>query len=121
MQATATEDSKSERARVALILRDGGDISIPLASLDEVRTFLRSWYLHDRFEGRDGPTWGADYSGVVAASTREALEAHGVACVSMFESRTRCAVWFDRSLRVLNPIIAGGGEGACARISPARP
>lgn len=73
-----------------------------LPSADCVREFLREWYLHSRFEGRDGPVWGANYSGVVIESKIEQLALYGEAWISMYESRTGKPIKFDRSLNILN-------------------
>ncbi len=71
-------------------------------SADSVREFLREWYLHSRFEGRDGPIWGANYSGLVVESKLEQLELYGEAGISMYESRTGKPIKFNGKLEILN-------------------
>jgi hypothetical protein len=82
---------------------NGGDKSLPMPTHEQVKTFLREYYLHSRFEGRDGPVWGNDYSDIVTKSTLESLLEHGITCVIMYDCNRGRAVWFDRSLTVLNP------------------
>lgn len=84
-------------------LRDSGDTSLPMPSLSALKSFLREYYLHSRFEGRDGQAWGDDYSDAVTRSTAEHLLATGISCVDMYDSNRGRVVWFDRALRVLNP------------------
>jgi hypothetical protein len=81
----------------------GGDLTTPMPSHDALKKFLIEYYLHSRFEGRDGAVWGNDYSDVVTRSTLESLENQGLSCVSMYDCNRGRAVWFDRSLTVLNP------------------
>lgn len=38
----------------------GGAGMISLTDPEDLRAFLREWYLHSRFEGRDEPAWGRD-------------------------------------------------------------
>lgn len=80
-----------------------GDMSLPMPSFDEVKAFLREYYLHSRFEGRDGQAWCPDYSGVVTNSTLDRLNEYGLDCVSGYDCNRGRVVWFDRSLTVLNP------------------
>jgi len=84
-------------------LRHGGDTSLPMPSLDALKSFLREYYLHSRFEGRDGPVWGHDYSDVVTKSTADHLEETGISCIGVYESNRGRVIWFDRSLTILNP------------------
>ena len=69
---------------------------------EELHQFLRAWYLHSRFEGRDGPVWGRDYSMVVTLSHMEQLELYGETWISRHESRTANPIKYDSSLRILN-------------------
>jgi len=84
-------------------LHDGGDTSLPMPSTAALKSFLREYYLHSRFEGRDGPVWGHDYSEAVTASTADALKETGICCIDMYDCNRGRVVWFDRSLTVLNP------------------
>ncbi|MDH2239115.1 hypothetical protein N5K27_22660 [Pigmentiphaga sp. GD03639] len=81
----------------------GGDRSLPMPSPQKLKEFLREYYLHSRFEGRDGVVWGNDYSDVITESTMQSLLERGITCVSMYDCNRGRAVWFDRSLTVLNP------------------
>lgn len=107
MQSTPEE---LESAQVNRLLLCPADLSRPLPTAGRMHAFLSAWYLHDRFEGRNGPVWGADYSGLITRSSLEGLERCAITCISRHESRTGCAVWFDRDLRVVNPIAANGGR-----------
>ncbi|KAF1045641.1 hypothetical protein [Xylophilus sp.] len=82
---------------------NGGDRTLPMPSFEAAKDFLREFYLHSRFEGRDGEVWGRDYSDIVTRSTVESLEKHALACVSQYDCNRGRVVWFDRSLTVLNP------------------
>ena len=68
----------------------------------ELHSFLRDWYLHSRFEGRNGAVWGNDYSMIVTRSAMEQLELHGVAWISRHESRTANPIKYDTNLKILN-------------------
>jgi hypothetical protein len=92
----------TETQRVVDVV-NGGDRTIPMPSFEAVKTFLREYYLHSRFEGRDGDVWGRDYSDVVTRSTMESLQDHALSCVSQYDCNRGRVVWFDRSLTVLNP------------------
>lgn len=80
--------------------RPGGSWEMP--TQEELHQFLRAWYLHSRFEGRDGPVWGRDYSMVVTLSHMEQLERYGETWISRHESRTANPIKYDSSLRILN-------------------
>lgn len=80
-----------------------GDKTLPLPPFDALKAFLVEYYLYSRFQGRDGPIWGANYSDVVTASSMKALQERGLTCVSMYDSNRGRVIWFDRSLTVLNP------------------
>lgn len=88
---------------IAELLMMGPDETIPMPSFEATKAFLREYYLHSRFEGRDGPVWGHDYSGLVTRSSLEHLTMHAITCVSMYDCNRGRAVWFGRSLTVLNP------------------
>jgi len=81
----------------------GGDLTLPMPTLEELKKFLTEYYLHSRFLGRDGPVWGNNYSDIVTNSTLESLDKYGISCVSMYDCNRGRVVWFDRSLTVLNP------------------
>ena len=74
-----------------------------LPSQDALRAFLREYYLHSRFEGRDGSVWGNDYSECVVRHAMEQLAQTGRSCISMYESRTGRVIFFDAKLNILNP------------------
>ncbi|WP_175178523.1 hypothetical protein [Achromobacter denitrificans] len=88
---------------IAELLMMGPDEATPMPSFESTKAFLREYYLHSRFEGRDGPTWSRNYSDVVTRSKLEDLAIHRITCVSMYDCNRGRAVWFDRSLTVLNP------------------
>lgn len=73
-----------------------------MGSYEDFYQFLKSWYLHSRFEGRNDKSWGENYSHVVAKSHYENLEKHGKGCISMYESRTATVIWYDQELNILN-------------------
>ncbi len=85
------------------LLMMGPEDSVPMPSFEAVKSFLREYYLHSRFEGRDGPAWGGRYSDVVTHSTLEDLTQNAITCVSMYDCNRGRTVWFGRSLNVLNP------------------
>lgn len=68
----------------------------------ELKDFLREWYLHSRFEGRDGSSWGVNYSDSVVSSSLDQLRNTGVGMISMYESRTGKPIEFDAGLKILN-------------------
>ena len=57
-------------------------------TIKQMRAFLKARYKHDRFEGRDGTTWGENYSLIVAQSHLDDLIANGYGFISKFESAT---------------------------------
>lgn len=77
-------------------------MSVDLPTRDTLRAFLREWYLHSRFEGRDGVAWGANYSGVVVDSHMEQLDRYGETWISMYEARSGKPIKYDRTLKILN-------------------
>lgn len=93
----------SAQPSIADLLMMGPDESAPLPSFEATKSFLREYYLHSRFEGRDGPIWGRDYSDVVTRSRLEYLARHAITCVSAYDCNRGRTVWFGRSLTVLNP------------------
>lgn len=68
-----------------------------------MKDFLRGLYMYSRFEGRDGPIWGRNYSDVIVESRLQELLEFGVSWVSRYESRTANPIKFDSSLTILNP------------------
>ena len=79
-----------------------------MPTYEEFYEFLKSYYLHSRFEGRNGQGWDADYSHVVAKSHYDYLELHGFGWISMYESRTATAIKYNQHLEILNPDEAPG-------------
>lgn len=104
---TMAHDGSADGVSVQPSLRDmvihGGDKSLPMPTHKALKSFLREYYLHSRFEGRDGPVWGNDYSDIVTTSTAESLQLNAISCVSMYDCNRGRAVWFGRDLTVLNP------------------
>lgn len=88
---------------IAELLMMGPDESTQMPSFEATKAFLREYYLHSRFEGRDGPAWGPDYSDTVTRSKLEDLSVCAITCVSMYDCNRGRAVWFGRSLTDLNP------------------
>lgn len=68
---------------------------------EALREFLRVRYRHDRFEGRDGPVWGINYSGVIVDSYLKTLQSAGSAWIGQYESNNGFAIKFDASLAIL--------------------
>lgn len=79
-----------------------------MPTYEEFYEFLKSWYLHSRFEGRNDKTWGEDYSHIVARGHYEMLEKQGKGLISMYESRTATVIHYDQSLNILNPDVPPG-------------
>ena len=85
----------------------GGVSAQPLPSFEQMYDFLRSYYLHSRFEGRNGE-WpkgcpeGGTYAEVVTRGHLEYLAEHGTGWISMYESRLGTAIKYDRTLTILN-------------------
>jgi len=71
---------------------------------DDLYQFLRRWYKHSRFEGRNGKQgYPADYSKIVTQSTLDYLSDHGHAFISWHDSNTGVYIKFDKHLTILNP------------------
>ncbi len=100
-----TEDGVSVQPppTISELLMLGPEDSVPMPSFEAVKSFLREYYLHSRFEGRDGPVWGTRYSDVVTNGRLEDLEKYAVTCISQYDCNRGRVVWFGRSLMVLNP------------------
>ena len=81
----------------------GPEDGVAMPSFEATKNFLREYYLHSRFEGRDGPQWGKDYSGEVTKGVQEILSRQAITCVSVYECNRGRAIWFGRALTVLNP------------------
>ena len=62
--------------------------------MDQLYLFIKKYYKHERFEGRNGPIWGSDYSQTVYEGYRKDLERFGFAWISKFESVTGNAIRF---------------------------
>lgn len=76
-----------------------------------LRDLLRHLYRADRFEMRDGDTWGADYSAHIVASRLGDLADSGYSCVSAHESTTGSTIWFDRSLSIVSRDVVAAALG----------
>lgn len=74
-----------------------------MPTFEEFYQFLKSYYLHSRFEARNTEGWGSDYSLCVAKSHYETLERDGVGLISMYESRTATVVKYNQQLEIINP------------------
>lgn len=83
-------------------LMDGGDKTLPMPSHAHLKAFLHEYYLHSRFEGAAG-SWCPSYADLVTTGSMEQLEHCGWGCVGIYESNRGRAIYFDRSLRILNP------------------
>ena len=74
-----------------------------MVNAQQLRAFLREWYLHSRFEGRDGANgWPNDYSETIVQHDLEHLQKYGTSMISMYESRTGKPIRYDANLRILN-------------------
>lgn len=73
----------------------------PVPSFETVYAFIRERYKHDRFEGRNGPVNGENYSRGIVDSYLETLRSTGYSCVSHYESKTGEAIYFDHQLDAL--------------------
>jgi len=77
-----------------------------MKTFDEVYVFLKSMYLHSRFEGRNESTgWAGNYSALVTKSVMDDLKSTGESCISHFDSRTGQIVKFNADLVITNPDI----------------
>lgn len=74
-----------------------------MPTFEEFYQFLKSYYLHSRFEARNTEGWGSDYSHCVAMSHYKSLERDGVGLISMYESRTATVVKYNQQLEIINP------------------
>jgi hypothetical protein len=99
---TSTQTT-SELPLKAHALKHGGDLSLPMPTIESMYAFLRSRYLHSRFEGSESVKDFPDYAQTVANSSLDQLLQTGIGCISMYESNNGRDVWFDRSLTILNP------------------
>ena len=78
------------------------------ADLKAVYAFLREYYLHSRFEGKNaewpnGIPEGGTYAELVARSALEHLEKYGDGWISQYESRLGRVIHYDADLNILNP------------------
>lgn len=103
MAHDGTANGVSTQPSILDLIIGGGNKTIPMPPFDALKAFLVEYYLYSRFQGRDGPVWGASYSDVVTESSMDALQVRGLACVSKYDSNRGRVIWFDRSLMVLNP------------------
>lgn len=92
-----------------------------MVNAQQLRAFLGEWYLHSRFEGRDGVNgWPNDYSETIVQHAIEDLENHGKSLIGMYESRTGKRIEFDSDLKILNadeaPPQIQAQHGSLARI-----
>lgn len=84
----ATSESGKSRIRAASL------------TVDQVHAFLKPRYKHSRFEGRNTPSWGTDYSRVVAESHLGMVRERGYGMISQHESVTGEVVIYDGELSV---------------------
>lgn len=83
--------------------------------------FLKSNYLHQRFEGRNNASWGTDYSKCVTESAYRDLEENGYALISHHSSNSREALFYLRSLEAFDTMTklcahaCGSPEAICIR------
>lgn len=74
-----------------------------LPSFDDLYQFIKSNYLHSRFEGRDNWFPGVKYSDVVVQGYMDTLSKGENGLISHFESRSGKVIEFDKNLVILNP------------------
>lgn len=67
-------------------------------TLGQVHEFLNAHYKHDRFEGRNGKTWGEEYSMNIARDRMKDISKGLYTCISAHDSKTGEAVWFNYRL-----------------------
>lgn len=69
-----------------------------MPSFDQMYAFLKQWYKHDRFEGRNGD-WCPNYSSIVTQSGLDHITKYGYGCISRHESVTGQAIFFNKQLQ----------------------
>lgn len=72
-----------------------------MVSQEQLYNFLKKHYRHERFEGRNGKTWGESYSINIANHSYRDLADYGYSLISSHESATGKAVIFDTNLNVM--------------------
>ena len=72
--------------------------NIPMPTPEEHYAFLKNIYHHLRFEGRNGASWGEDYSRRIAAYRYAELLQRGHDLISEHETATRETVFYLRDL-----------------------
>lgn len=71
-----------------------------MPNYDDLYNFLKRWYKHDRFEGRNDGDF-KDYSHIVTRGRVDSLERFGTDLISRHESVTGSAIRFNRNLEVI--------------------
>lgn len=74
-----------------------------MKTFQEFYDFLRSYYLHSRFEGSDMVTAFPDYAETVTKSSMAQVEQTGKGFISLYECRLGRTIIFDGNLNILNP------------------
>ena len=72
-----------------------------MVGFDDMYNFLKRGYRHDRFEGRNGSVWGEDYSRIITQTHLNYIAECGHGCISMHDSCTGVAVYYDSMLNVI--------------------
>lgn len=85
-----------------------GCMDCPMPSEGALYEFIRDEYLHSRLEGRDsiwpnGVPGGGTYSNYVMRRHYEDLQQTGMGTISHYESRRGKVVYYDRTLKIINP------------------
>lgn len=73
-----------------------------MPTYEELYEFLKSHYLHSRFEQRNTEGWGEDYSECVTKSHWQTLERDGWGMIPMYESRTARTIKYNQQLEIIN-------------------
>jgi hypothetical protein len=79
-----------------------------MVDFDTIYIFLREYYLHSRFEGKNaewpnGVPEGGTYSELVARGALEHLGKYGNGFISQYECRMGRAIHYDENFNILNP------------------
>ncbi|EOC0011682.1 hypothetical protein ACI0X9_003369 [Cronobacter turicensis] len=73
--------------------------------------FLKQYYRHERFEGRNEKSWGTDYSKRIANYQYEDLSEYGYSLIGCHESASGKAIIYDTQLNILDAIPRKKSQG----------
>ena len=72
-----------------------------MVTVEQVYNFLLQHYKPSRFQLRDGPAWGHNYSLNIAKDRHNCLAQYGFTYISCHESRSGQTIKFDAELNIL--------------------